>query len=187
MQAIALDGPAARIARLLERMGRLARARESGSDLNPAQWEALRYLVRANRFSRRPSAVALWLASGKGTTSQTLMALERKGLLTRTPDGRDRRGTRLELTDLGRAMAAQDPLADLSRAIAKLPPLHAAALSQSLAHILADLAGPHARPRFETCEGCRHFLDTGPACQRFDATLDDEDMHATCAFSEPKS
>jgi DNA-binding MarR family transcriptional regulator len=187
MDTLALEGPAARIARLIERMGRLARARESGGDLNPAQWEAIRYLARANRFSRRPSAVAQWLASGKGTTSQTLMALERKGFLTRQPEGRDKRGTRLDLTERGRALAEQDPLADLSRSIARLPPLHTAALSQSLAHILADLSGPQARSGFETCQTCRHYSVPDSTCLRFRSPLNEDEIGAACAFSEPGS
>jgi DNA-binding MarR family transcriptional regulator len=185
MDTLTIEGPATRIARLIERMGRLARARESGSDLNPAQWEAIRYLARANRFSRRPSAVAHWLASGKGTTSQTLMALERKGILTRQPEGRDKRGTRLDLTERGRELAGRDPLADLSRSIARLPPLHTAALSQSLVHILADLAGSQVRSGFESCQTCRHFNASDSACLRFQSPLNAGETSATCAFSEP--
>jgi predicted transcriptional regulator len=62
-------------AHLIDRLERLTRAGE-GLGLNPAQWEALRFLARANRFSRSPAAVADYLASTRGTVSQTLIALE---------------------------------------------------------------------------------------------------------------
>lgn len=176
-----------RIARLLERVGRLMRARESAGDLNPAQWEALRFLGRANRFSRRPTTVAAWLASTKGTTSQTLLALERKGLITRVRDDGDRRGTQLELSEQGRELAAQDPLQALTQSMSRLPPLHAAALSQSLVHILADLAGPDGLQGFENCHTCLHFRDVGSTCLRFLETLSPAETHELCAFNEPAS
>ncbi len=42
-------------AELIDRLERLVRASEQAGDLNPAQWEVLRYLARANRFSRTPA------------------------------------------------------------------------------------------------------------------------------------
>ena len=42
----------------LERLARLMRQRGHGHGLNPAQWEALRYLQRANRLSNTPGALA---------------------------------------------------------------------------------------------------------------------------------
>ena len=44
--------------RLINRLERIARAGAGAGALNPAQWEALRYLGRANRFSRTPAALA---------------------------------------------------------------------------------------------------------------------------------
>ena len=65
----------------LERLTRLMRAGEHEGGLNPAQWEALRYLSRANRFSNSPIALTRFLGSTKGTISQTIKALERKGFI----------------------------------------------------------------------------------------------------------
>jgi DNA-binding MarR family transcriptional regulator len=64
---------------------RLMRAGEHEGGLNPAQWEALRYLSRANRFSNSPIALTRFLGSTKGTISQTIEALERKGFITKGP------------------------------------------------------------------------------------------------------
>lgn len=70
-------------ARLIDRIERLARSGVPVHGLNPAQWEALRYLGRANRFSRTPAGLAAYLGSTRGTVSQTLIALEQKGFLAR--------------------------------------------------------------------------------------------------------
>ena len=64
---------------LIDRLERLTRGRESGGGLNPAQWEALRFLSHANRFSRTPAALADYLGSTRGTISQTLIALQLNG------------------------------------------------------------------------------------------------------------
>ena len=170
-----------RIAALIERIGRLARAREAVT-LAPAQWEALRFLARANSFSRQPGAVAAWLATTKGTASQTLMALERKGLIRKARHPSDGRVTRLEATAAGLALLQEDPLHGLVEAIARLPPLHAAALSQSLAHIAGELSPEGSRPVFAGCAGCRHLETKGEArrCRNFGADLSGEETMLAC-------
>ena len=49
-------------ARLVDRLERLARLDATPDPLNAAQWEALRYLARANRYSRTPAEMALMRA-----------------------------------------------------------------------------------------------------------------------------
>ena len=180
------DSAPLRIAALIERIGRFARAREAAT-LAPAQWEALRFIARANSFSRKPSAVAAWLATTKGTASQTLMALERKGLIRKARHPSDGRVTRLEATPAGLAFLEDDPMRGLVAAIARLPPLYAAALSQSLAHIAGDLAPEGAKPVFSGCAGCRHLETKGEArrCRNFAADLSGEEAALACVAHSP--
>lgn len=93
-----LEPAALQAAQLIDRLERLARGADTGGAVNPAQWTALRYLARANRFSRTPAALAEFMQSTRGTVSQTLIALEHKSLLTRTQNERDRRSIDLALT-----------------------------------------------------------------------------------------
>ena len=179
-----LEGAPARIAAMIERISRITRAREA-TTLAPAQWEALRFLARANSLSRQPSAVAAWLATTKGTASQTLIALERKGMITRAPHPGDRRRTILDVTEAGFAQLEGDPLRDLIDTISALPPLHMAALSQSLAHIGNTLAGSQGHPALTGCDGCQYLeAPQAPAthsrCGHFQAELSDEDQALAC-------
>ena len=87
---------------MLERLARLMRASEHDGDLNPAQWEALRYLARANRFSNSPAALTRYLGATKGTISQTLMALDRKGYIAKAERPGEKRSITLTLTVTGR-------------------------------------------------------------------------------------
>ena len=95
-------------------LNRLARLDDTGGwqeGLNPAQFAALEYLAQANRFSRSPSHLASYLAATRGTVSQTLKALERKGLVAETRSETDRRVVSYDLTEAGRrALPRPSPL-----------------------------------------------------------------------------
>ena len=93
----------------LERLTRLIRAGEHGGGLNPAQWSALRYLARCNRFSNSPAALTRYLGATKGTVSQTLIALERKGLIAKSARPGEARSLVLTLTPAGEKLLADDP------------------------------------------------------------------------------
>ena len=84
---------------LVERLGNLLRAefRRAGADeqLQPVHVHALVYLTRANRYSNTPQAMAEYLGLTKGTMSQSLLLLDRRGLIERYQDDLDRRVVRL--------------------------------------------------------------------------------------------
>ncbi len=105
-----------RAVELLDRMGRIVHGLQFALGLNPAQWEALRFLARANRYSRSPTALAEFLGTTKGTASQTLIALESKGVVKRTRRASDRRSVELEVTPLGLELIEKDPLAPVIEA-----------------------------------------------------------------------
>ena len=183
----------ARTAFQIERIGRLMRAREGEAGLNPAQWEALRYLGRANRFSRWPSAVAEFLAATKGTVSQTLIALESKGYVSKSVSKTDRRSALIEVTDAGwDLLERDDPMAHLLSALADLPPLHATLMAQALSRVLGAMLERNNRRVFAVCMSCRNFVRdvrvdrTEPAhqCRRFDAPLATAEAELICVEHE---
>ena len=71
----------------------------NSGQLQPVHIEALSYLDRANRYSNTPQALAEYLHSTKGTVSQSLLLLYRRGLITRKADRKDG-GTRTARADL---------------------------------------------------------------------------------------
>lgn len=155
---------AALIAELVERLARLVRAEEHGAGLNPAQWEALRYLSACNRFSNTAGALTQYLGITKGTVSQTLNALERKGLIRRVRDPLMRRIVRLELTAAGGQRLADDPLQALRQAALQLPEAARERTAGALAAMLAALQRQRGRRSFGVCHTCRHFeRDAGGA------------------------
>jgi DNA-binding MarR family transcriptional regulator len=157
-----------RITDLVNRLGRTIHCLQFAEGLNPAQWEALRFLGRANRYSRTPSALAAYLGTTKGTASQTVKSLETKGLVCRAAHPRDRRGVLLDLTEAGTAFLGRDPLCRLKGAVETLgTDLEAA--NQILCRLVSELESSGAMKGFGQCEECTHFcknaaveVDTGP-------------------------
>lgn len=147
----------AHTAQLLERLARLIQNDAHRDGLKPAQWEALRYLARANRFSRSPSALTAFLGTTKGTVSQTLNALERKGLIEKRSDPVDRRQVRLDLAPAGQAVLERDPVSELLAALDGLSLREQAALGRGLEVLLAGTLARRGRRPFGLCRLCRHF------------------------------
>ncbi len=130
----------------LERLSRLMRASEFGGGLNPAQWEALRFLSRANRFSNSPGALTRYLGATKGTISQTVKALERKKLIEKSERPGEKRSVVLRLTPAGTEMMAQDPWSALARSCDALGGKTRRRMDRGLAEMLAK-DSIHDHPR----------------------------------------
>ena len=177
-----------RAARLINRLDRLARAADHRGALNPAQRDALRYLGLANRFSRSPAALAEYLGATRGTVSQSLIALEAKGYVTRAPHPRDRRAVTLGLTAAGRAALEEDSgAALLAGAVAAGTGAEAATLARLLETTLAAAIARNGGRAFGVCRTCRHFragAHAGAArphhCALLDVPLGEADAGAIC-------
>lgn len=107
--------------------------------LNPAQWAALRYFSQANASACSVVAFARHHGTTKGTASQTIAALQKKGLLDRQRSATDRRSISLALTDRGRSVLTHDPLNEVAAAIASLSDPEHDALADGLDHVLRTL------------------------------------------------
>lgn len=99
------------LARIAARLRALERRDAAAAGLRTVHLEVLRHLSRPERAGDTPSAVATALALTKGTVSQTLRVLERRGLVMRRPDEDDRRVVHFEPTGLGRALGEASPRA----------------------------------------------------------------------------
>jgi DNA-binding MarR family transcriptional regulator len=168
----------------LERLARLMRQASHGDGLIPVQWEALRYLARANRLSNAPIALSRYLGTTKGTVSQTLAALEKKGLLTKSGrDGNDR-SLILQLTAAADLLLARDPLTALAADMEALAGKTKRRLARGLSELLFHEAQRQAAPQFGTCAACRYFREGGhdgaDTCMKDKATLDPAEQQRLC-------
>ena len=173
---------------LIVHLARLAHSGPGAAQLSAAQWTALRYFARANRFSRTPSAFSEFHATTRGTASQTVKSLVSMGFLERRSNEADGRSALIEVTDAGHAMLAQDPLADLRRALAEQPAEVRAALMKHLRAATETLAEQRSARTFGRCDECSHCAprDTGAYCHCTQAMLRAEEMGALCIDFTPK-
>ena len=175
---------------LLERLARMLQIDGHSGGLKPAQWEALRYLARANRFSRTPGALASYLGSTKGTVSQTLMALERGGLVVKGTNPGDGRSVRVDLTPEALGRLADDPIELLHRAVLGLPATVRSELDHGLRALMAKRLALSGGKPFGICRSCRHFAANQNGggrhhCRLLDEALSEADAGLICHEQAP--
>src|SRR5258708_20339693 len=120
--------------------------RKSGADesLQPVHIQALVYLSRANRYSNTPQALAEYLGLTKGTVSQTLLLLDRRGLIERFEDDIDRRVVRLRLSSAGeRLLYESQPSLPCQNATRNISPNRIRNPVSPLPEPLMTPLGPH--------------------------------------------
>lgn len=177
---------------LIERLARIMRADEHDTGLNPAQWEALRYIARCNRFSNTPAHLTDYVSATRGTVSQTLKALERKGLIDKIKRGDDRRSVSLFLTPLGEKTLSWDPWQRLDVHEHQLDDAFHDGLVAGLRLLLDQEFSRNRLKSFGSCESCRHFQGNVGAqgsqaehmCGRFRSAICDDERVLICAAHE---
>lgn len=170
---------------LINRLARLDAAETWGDDLNPVQIAALDYLARANRFSRSPSHVADYLGTTRGTMSQTLKALARKGYVSEIRSEVDRRSISFGLTAKGRNAATRAGLLDA--AIAGLDADAQAQLEARLSGLLRGVLAANGGRAFGLCRDCTHHRVTedGGFCALLSVPLAPSEVSEICHEQVP--
>lgn len=140
---------------LIERIARINAAEEWFDDLSPTQLAVLSYLVRANRFSRSPSHVAEFLVTTRGTVSQTLQVLARKGMIEKIPSQTDRRWASYEATKVG--LSALDHATIIDETLEKMDSQTREVLTNALGTLVRNALNARDRRSFGLCKTCRYY------------------------------
>ena len=173
---------------LVDRVSRLVHSLQQAEGLRPAQWEALRYLGQANRYSRSPSAVTAFLHATRSPVSQVINSLVARGLVERHPNPKDKRGVCLLVTDKGREVLKRDPLNRVSAAVYALEDRARENIEHGLSSLLAEMQRGRRYYMFGVCGTCRYFRRSdavgepgGPhRCGLTHETLSDQDSVQIC-------
>ncbi|MGL4318346.1 MAG: MarR family winged helix-turn-helix transcriptional regulator [Pseudomonas sp.] len=157
------------------------------ADLQPIQVSALFYLARCNHYSNTPLAVTEYLGLTKGTVSQSLKALEGKGLIVKTQDARDKRSVQLQLSEPARELvAAIAPPDFLLAALAQMGE-QAQQLEQLFGDLLRLIQRNQDVPGFGLCHSCRFHQrrDGRPFCGLTEEPLTPTDAELICREHQP--
>jgi len=174
---------ATEVADLVLQLGRAAYADCAASGLTQAQWIALRFFSRANRFSRTVSGFADFHATTRGTASQTVKSLVEKGYLARRPSERDGRSTQFDLTPLATRKLEQDPLEDVVRAIGTLTETQQSKTVFGLRAALGELEKARTGDAIGVCRLCGHLQaddGSGNRCRLMRESLESGELEELC-------
>jgi DNA-binding MarR family transcriptional regulator len=146
-EAMAVFGRIYRIARLV---GDQQEGVYAGFGINRGDFDVLATLRRAGPpYCLSPKALTTSLMLTSGGMTGRLDRLEKRGLVTRSPDPADRRGLTITLTGEGRALVDQAVSAGLEaqrRVLERLPAAHRETLNRLLRTLLAA-ADPDSGPQ----------------------------------------
>ena len=184
-----------RTQQLLERLAGLLRSESRNvlfdRGLQPVQFEALYYLSICNRYSDTPMSVTEYLGQTKGSVSQTLKVLEKKGLIVKTADSNDKRVAHMKVTEEGRKLVENvlpSPL--LERAGDLFSDQDITKINLTLSTLLRTVQRANNFKSFGQCVGCRHNISSGPdehVCGLTNEPLTKKDIKLICREYEPNA
>ena len=169
-----------RIRAMINRLARLDALHAWSDDLNPTQIAVLEYLSQANRFSRSPSHVAAYLGTTRGTVSQTLKALVRKGYAGERQSRVDKRSISFDLTDAGRELLLNETAVE--NTLRQLRAGDADQLESMLREILNTTLLARGGKPFGMCRNCRYhqLRETGRFCTLLNVELSADEAEQIC-------
>jgi len=187
----------AKIAAALERIGQALRVQlwsaVKGRGLSPVQAQVLLHLQGHGEALARVGRIAREFGLTAATVSDSVSALEAKGLVERSASAADGREAVLNLTPAGRA-AARELLswaAGLEETVASMPPEDQEAALQFLLRLIEQLQRRGLITVARMCFTCRFFQPAAeqaagaPFCALLERPLPPASLRIDCPEHEP--
>jgi DNA-binding MarR family transcriptional regulator len=159
--------------------------------LNPAQKTILR-LLAARPAGLRVRAIAEHLGVRQPTVTDSVIALERKGLVRRQRDPADARATIVTALPGALAEPAAETRSKAAAALTNLSEAEQIALLKTLIKLIRSLQLSNAIPPQRLCVTCKYFrpnvhpeLDTPHHCAYVNAPFGDRALRLDCTEHEP--
>ncbi len=173
---------------LVERIAALIRSEErkkcTAVGLQTVHLQALNYLSRCNKYSNTPGALTNYLGMTRGTVSQSLSLLEKKGYIKKTANINDRRVIHLELLPEGKTILEQAQPAELFIKAAAMMEKKGDIINYetAFANMLTALQKANQSQSFGICKTCHYFttMDDSFLCGLTKEQLSESDSEKIC-------
>jgi len=173
---------------LIERIAALIRSEErkkcTAVGLQTVHLQALNYLSRCNKYSNTPGALTNYLGMTRGTVSQSLSLLEKKGYIKKTANINDRRVIHLELLPEGKTILEQAQPAELFIKAAAMMEKKGDVTNYQIAfaNMLTALQKANQSQSFGICKTCHYFttMDDSFLCGLIKELLSESDSEKIC-------
>jgi len=173
--------------KLIERISTLVRSEErkiyTALALQPIHGQVLEYISQCNQHSNTPASVTEYLGLTKGTMSQTLQLLVRKGYIEKFQDESDRRVIRLKILAAGQDIVDRiKPLEIFQQAENQINSENFTNLTDGLSKTLIALQQANDSKSFGLCNTCIYFAEQGAHyhCGLTDQPLKQADIEKIC-------
>lgn len=162
--------------------------------LNPTQAHVLSFLAGRGEAGLRVKAIAEHLGVTQPTATDSVAALERKGLVAKKADASDARAVAVRVTQAGRDAVRAIGLSTMATdaALAALSPAEQAELLLLVTKLIRSLQLAGALPAQRTCVSCRHFrantypgADAPHHCAFVNAAFGTRHLRLDCGEHEP--
>lgn len=180
---------------LFDNLSALIRAEERKKcvelGLQPIHLQILNYLFRANDFNNTPGATASYLGITRGPASQSLIVLEKKGLVEKVADPQDRRLVHLRLLPKGIEFLKHARPVNLFKSINalwKTETMSNVTPKDFFQKTLSELQKTNVPQTFGTCKNCQSFSENEDSfyCHSVQEPLSHEDSEKICQEYVPK-
>lgn len=173
--------------RLIERISTLLRSEQrkkyASVGLQPVHVQIVEFLSKCNSHSDTPAAVGEYLGLTKGTMSQSLQVLERKGYIVKITDSDDRRIVHLRLQPAGWQLLDKVRPEDLfNQAEQQVANQRFSCLDEALTETLKAVQIANNSRSFGLCRDCIHFskADNHYFCKLTNLPLAEADADKIC-------
>ncbi len=173
--------------RLIERISTLLRSEQRKKyatiGLQPVHVQIVEFLSKCNTHSDTPAAVAEYLGLTKGTMSQSLQVLQRKGYISKIIDSEDRRIVHLQLQPAGWQLLDNVPPLELfNQAQQQVAGKNFSCLDEALTATLKAVQIANNSRSFGLCRDCTHFseIDDHYSCKLTNLPLAKADADKIC-------
>ena len=182
----------------LDRIAAVLRADDwsaaSASGLNPTQAHVLAFLARRGESGIRVKEIAAHLGVSQPSATDSIAALERKGLVQKSVAADDARAAGVRITELGRDVlkAIEETPSVAQAALVTLAPGEQADLLLLIVKLVRSLQIAGSIPVQRMCVTCQHFrpniypdADQPHHCAFVNAAFGDRHLRLDCSDHEP--